>query len=66
MYTYTYIYLPVLQVVDILQCEFSVFCKFIHAEIVRPYDDDDVYFKKITTRVSQNLIRQKNADQPKA
>jgi hypothetical protein len=30
------------------------------------YDDDDVYLKKITTRVSQNLILHKNADQPKA
>jgi hypothetical protein len=29
------------------------------------YDDDDVYLKKITTRVSQNLILYKNADQPK-
>jgi hypothetical protein len=29
-------------------------------------DDDDVYFKKITTRVSQNLIQHKNADQSKA
>jgi hypothetical protein len=28
--------------------------------------DDDVYFKKITTRVSQNLILHRNADQPKA
>jgi hypothetical protein len=29
-------------------------------------DDDDVYLKKITTRVSQNLILHKNANQPKA
>jgi hypothetical protein len=29
-------------------------------------DDNDVYLKKITTRVSQNLILHKNADQPKA
>jgi hypothetical protein len=29
-------------------------------------NDDDVYLKKITTRVSQNLILQKNVDQPKA
>jgi hypothetical protein len=29
-------------------------------------DDDDVYLKKITTRVSQNLILIRNADQPKA
>ncbi len=29
-------------------------------------DDDDVYLKKITTRMSQNLILHKNADQPKA
>jgi hypothetical protein len=29
------------------------------------YDGDDVYLKKITTRVSQNLILQ-NANQPKA
>jgi hypothetical protein len=29
-------------------------------------DDNDVYFKKITTRVSQNLFLHKNADQPKA
>jgi hypothetical protein len=29
-------------------------------------DNDDVYFKKITTRVSQNVILHKNADQPKA
>jgi hypothetical protein len=29
-------------------------------------DDDDVYLKKITTRVSQNLILHRNADQPKA
>jgi hypothetical protein len=28
-------------------------------------DDDDVHLKKITTKVSQNLIRHKNADQPK-
>jgi hypothetical protein len=28
--------------------------------------DDDVYLKKVTTRVSQNLILHKNADQPKA
>jgi hypothetical protein len=30
-----------------------------------PDNDDDVYLKKITTRVSQNLIIHKNADQPK-
>jgi hypothetical protein len=29
-------------------------------------DNDDVYFKKITTRVSQNLIQHRNADQPKS
>jgi hypothetical protein len=29
-------------------------------------DDDDVYLKKITTRVLQNLILHKNTDQPKA
>ncbi len=29
-------------------------------------DDGDIYYKKITTRVSQNLILHKNADQPKA
>jgi hypothetical protein len=29
-------------------------------------DDDNVYFKKITTRVSQNLIIHKNAHQPTA
>jgi hypothetical protein len=29
-------------------------------------DDDDVHLRKITTRVSQNLILHKNADQPKA
>jgi hypothetical protein len=28
--------------------------------------DDDIYLKMITTRVSQNLILHKNADQPKA
>jgi hypothetical protein len=28
--------------------------------------DDDVYYKKITTRVSQNQILHGNADQPKA
>jgi hypothetical protein len=28
-------------------------------------NDDDVYFKKNTTRVSQNLILHKNTDQPK-
>jgi hypothetical protein len=35
--------------------------------IMTPYggDDDDVYSKKIITRVSQNLILHKNADQPK-
>jgi hypothetical protein len=27
---------------------------------------DDVYLKKITTRVSQNLILRINADEPKA
>jgi hypothetical protein len=34
----------------------------------RPDDDDDdhVYFKKITTRISQNLSLHKKADQPKA
>jgi hypothetical protein len=31
----------------------------------QPFDDDDVYLKKITTRVSQNLILHKNADQRK-
>jgi hypothetical protein len=31
------------------------------------YDDgDDVYLRKITTRVSQNLILHKYADQPNA
>jgi hypothetical protein len=30
------------------------------------YDDDDVYVKKNTTRVAQNLILHKNAHQPKA
>jgi hypothetical protein len=30
------------------------------------HDDDDVYLKKITTRVSQNLILHRDADQPKA
>jgi hypothetical protein len=29
-------------------------------------DDDDVYLKNVATRVSQNLILHKNADQPKA
>jgi hypothetical protein len=29
-------------------------------------DNDDVYFKKITMRVSQNPILHKNADSPKA
>jgi hypothetical protein len=29
-------------------------------------DDDDVYLKKITTGVSQNLIQHKDTDQPKA
>jgi hypothetical protein len=29
-------------------------------------EHDDVYLKNITTRVSQNLIFNKNADQPKA
>jgi hypothetical protein len=29
-------------------------------------DDDDLYLKKITTRVSQNQILHKNEDQPKA
>jgi hypothetical protein len=30
------------------------------------HEDDDVYLKNNTTRMSQNLILQKNADQPKA
>jgi hypothetical protein len=34
--------------------------------MVRPDDDDDTYLKKITTRVSQNLILHRNADQPNA
>jgi hypothetical protein len=29
-------------------------------------DEDDIYLKKITTRVSQNLILPKTVDQPKA
>jgi hypothetical protein len=29
------------------------------------YDDDDVYLKKIAKRMSQKLIRHKNADKPK-
>jgi hypothetical protein len=37
-----------------------------NALIYPVYDDDDVYLKKITTRVSQNLLLHKNADQPKA
>jgi hypothetical protein len=36
------------------------------SEKIDQYDDDNVYFKKITSRVSQNLILHKNADQPKA
>jgi hypothetical protein len=31
-----------------------------------PIYDDDVNFKKNTTRVAQNLILHKNADQPRA
>jgi hypothetical protein len=36
--------------------------------ILSPPDDNDnnVSLKKITTRMSQNLILRKNADQPKA
>jgi hypothetical protein len=36
----------------------------MHADI--DMYDDDIYFKRVTTRVSQNLILHINADQSKA
>jgi hypothetical protein len=44
--------------------------KLIHSLILEgrniSIDDDDIYLEKITTRVLQNLILHKNADQPNA
>jgi hypothetical protein len=55
LYTYAYIY------------TYRSFIKEQNSEFpVDDEDDDDVYLKKITKRVSQNLILHKNADQPKA
>jgi hypothetical protein len=44
--------------------------KLIHSLILEgrniSIDNDDIYLEKITTRVLQNLILHKNADQPNA
>jgi hypothetical protein len=70
IYTYIYIYIQInihistiADTLDLLQYLIEYLSSALNNN---SYDnDDDVHIKKITTRVPQNLILQKKADQPK-